>query len=109
MSEPAWQSSIKDALADLDMAYLEAEAELPEEIKREHALMVMGGHVVDPWHVLEWRHQNIPALDALAFIAEFRAKAKGLQIRTEATSKEASRVANGQEKYDLRVGKHRQR
>ena len=107
MTEPAYLTSIKEALTGLDMAYFEAEAELPEEIKQEHAMMVRSAQVVDPWHALSWRYPHVSALDALAFISEMRAKAKGLSIRVSAESREADREANGQSKHDLSLGRMR--
>jgi hypothetical protein len=108
MSEPAFLTSIKEALSALDMAQVEAEAELPDEIKGEYQTMMQSRQVVDPYHALFWQHSRIPALDALAFISEMRAKARGLEIRTKAVRQENEREAQGLPRHDLSLGKMRQ-
>src|SRR5262249_2119723 len=101
MSERAFLASMKDALTALALAEIEAVAELPEEIKREHALLVRSGQVVCCWDALAFEHPENRAVDALSLISEFRAKVQGLEIRCQADERAAERVAQGLSAYDL--------
>ena len=75
-------SSLKDALADCDLAQAEAEAELPQELRAEHSRL--HSHVLAAWETMMWKYPNNRALEALALIADFRTKVKGLALRIQA-------------------------
>ena len=107
MPERAFLASLKDALAALALAEIEAEAELPEEIKREHTQLVRGGQVVCCWDALAYQHHENRAVDALSLIFEFKAKLQGLEIRCRVDERAEERVAQGLPPYDLRLTKQR--
>src|SRR5215471_1444927 len=107
MPERAFLASLKDALAALALAEVEAEAELPEEIKREHTQLVRGGQVVCCWDALAYQHPENRAVDALSLISEFRAKVQGLEIRCQADDRAAARGAQGLPRHDLRLVRQR--
>lgn len=75
-------TSLKNALANCDLAEAEAEALLSSSIKREHEQLY--SYTKQSWEALMMRHPHDRAIEALAIIAEFRTKCAALERRIQA-------------------------
>lgn len=107
MSERAFLASIKDALAILTQAEVEAEAELGEDIKAQYREMKRSRQIVKIWDSLSWSNPRNRAVWALSLISSFRAEHEQLRLAIEADEREQQREAQGLSRYDLHLGKMR--
>lgn len=85
--EPAYLTSLKEVLRGLEIAAVEAEAELPEALVKEHWLLVQSRTTAACWAELERRYPEERALDALALISEIHLKLEGLLRRVESDTR----------------------
>ena len=88
---PAHHETIRQILASLELAILEAKAELPEHLRWEHGRILRSRQVVDAWHEVQqqylarnqdpdWMVEH--TLDAICLLIECKNKLTGLLLVT---------------------------